>query len=288
MTWRALAPVVLCLAASSCSPAHAPSSARPAQAADTRYEIYALRYAVLPSFPVRGLVEGADSARRLDIAMTVWLLRDAGGRNVLVDAGFYRDSLVRRWKPRDYVSPAEALQRVGLRPEDITDVVVTHLHWDHADGVDLFPKARIWLQREEFDYYTTGAGRSGNTGVTPDDAALFMRLKEEGRLQLVDGDGQRILPGITVYTGGRHTYASQYAGVETEAGTAIIASDNLYLYENLERHAPIAQTFDREANLRAQDRMRSLAASPRLIVPGHDPEVFVRFPEPGGGVARIR
>ena len=67
----------------------------------------------------------------------------------------------------------------------------------------------------------------------------------------------------------------------------VIASDNVYLYENLDKHVPIAQTFDAKSNLAAQDRMKQLASSPRLIIPGHDPEVFVRFPKPGNGVARL-
>ena len=105
---------------------------------------------------------------------------------------------------------------------------------------------------------------------------------------LVDGDGKEIIPGITVYTGGKHTFASQFATVNTAAGTVVLASDNVYLYENLAKHVPIAQTLDSASNLRTQARMMTLASDPRLIVPGHDPEVFVRFPTPGNGVARIR
>lgn len=114
-----------------------------------------------------------------------------------------------------------------------------------------------------------------------------MKLNTKRRVSLVDGDAREILPGVTVYTGGRHTFASQYVGVNTKAGCMVIASDNLYLYENLDKHVPIAQTFDAKANLAAQDRMKQLATSPRLIIPGHDQEVFVRFPKPGNGVARL-
>ena len=67
----------------------------------------------------------------------------------------------------------------------------------------------------------------------------------------------------------------------------MIASDNLYLYENLARHVPIAQTLDAASNVNAQGRMLSLASDPRLIVPGHDPEVFTRFAKPGNGVGWI-
>lgn len=80
---------------------------------------------------------------------------------------------------------------------------------------------------------------------------------------------------------------SQYVSVNTASGTAIVASDNLYRYENLDKGAPIAQTLDAASNLRAQEQMKQLASHPRLIVPGHDPAVFVKFPQPGNGVAKI-
>ena len=180
-------------------------------------------------------------------------------------------------------------ERLGIKPEEVTDVVVTHMHWDHADGVDLFPKARVWIQKDEFTYYTRGAKQpvGKDEDIELNHASALVKLNAEGRVHLVDGDAKEILPGVTVYTGGRHTFASQYVGVNTKAGRMVIASDNLYLYENLDKHVPIAQTFDAKSNLAAQDRMKQLATSPRLIIPGHDPEVFVRFPKPGDGVARL-
>jgi glyoxylase-like metal-dependent hydrolase (beta-lactamase superfamily II) len=254
------------------------------------YEVYAVRYAKLLDFPVRALVQGAEPDRKLDIAMTFWVLKGPEGRTVLVDAGFYRPRHLKGGRVvADYTRPDQALGRLGIRPEEVTDVVVTHMHWDHADGVDLFPKARVWIQKDEFAYYTREAkppsGHDRNDEL--DEVAAMVKLNTQGRVRLVDGDAQEILPGVTVYTGGRHTFASQYVGVNTKAGVVVIASDNLYLYENLDKHVPIAQTFDAKSNLAAQDRMKRLATSPRLIIPGHDPEVFIRFPKPGNGVARV-
>ena len=224
-----------------------------------------------------------------------------------MDSGFYRQKFLDQWKPRDFVKPSEALARVGLKPEDITDVVISHMHWDHADGADLFPKARIWVQREEYQYYTGDAWmptepaptdpaeaqrarRADNAkhgGIDPDDVLALVKANTEGRLRLVDGDAQEVLPGIRCYTGGKHTWQSQFVSVPTRSGTVVLASDNAYLYENFEKHAPIAQTLDAQSNLRAQDRMRQLASKPRLIVPGHDPAVMEKFPKAGDGVVRI-
>lgn len=254
-----------------------------------RYEVYAIRYATIPDFRVADLVAGADAARKLDIAMMVWLVR-GNGRNILVDSGFYHDQFFKQWHVTDYVKPSDAVKRLGLQPEDITDVIITHMHWDHADGMGLFPKARIWIQKDELEYYAGEAWQSRRThgGIDPDDVIEAVELNTLGRVGLVDGDAQEILPGVTCYTGGRHTYASQFVAVNTGAGTVVLASDNLYLYENLEKHLPIAATLDAESNLRAQDRMKQLAASPRLIIPGHDPAVMTSFPNPEPGVAKIQ
>lgn len=250
------------------------------------YDVYAIRYATIPRFPVRALIAGADTSRRMDIAMTVWLLR-GNARTVLVDAGFYRDKFVQRWKPVDFVSPSEAVARAGVKPEDVTDIIVSHVHWDHADGLDLFPNARIWIQKEEYQHHVGASGNALDRAIDPDDAAMLHTLATRGRVHEVNGDSTEIIPGITVFTGGKHTFASQYATVRTQKGMAVIASDNLYLYENFDTHRPIAQTLDSLSNLAAQARMTRLASSPALIVPGHDPAVFTRFPTPGNGIARI-
>jgi glyoxylase-like metal-dependent hydrolase (beta-lactamase superfamily II) len=264
-------------------------SARPAPSATRAplWEVYAIRYATVPSFPVSALVEGADTTRTLDIAMTFWLLKGPGGRRVLVDAGFYRAKFLDAWKPAGFVRPSDALRRAGVQPEAVTDIIVSHVHWDHLDGADLFPHARIWIQREEYDYYVGAGGGPAHAAIDTVDAHMLAGLRRAGRVRFVEGDAREILPGVVAYTGGRHTYASQYLGVQTAHGTVVVASDNVYLYENLELGRPIAQTLDAASNLAAQQRMRRIAAEERLIVPGHDPAVFARFPSAAPGVATI-
>lgn len=251
------------------------------------YEVYAVRYATLPRFKVSALIAGADTSRRLDLAMMVWVIK-GGGRTILLDAGFHRDDLVRRWHPTEFTPPSEAIGRLGMGPNDVTDVIISHIHWDHLDGVDLFPRAKVWIQREEFEHHLDSTGVVKDRAIDAGDAKVLAGIAREGRVVLVDGDAKEIIPGVTLYTGGKHTYASQFATVTTASGTIVLASDNVYLYENLAKHAPIAQTLDSASNVRTQERMMKLASDPRLIVPGHDPEVFVRFPTPGNGVAAIR
>jgi glyoxylase-like metal-dependent hydrolase (beta-lactamase superfamily II) len=261
-----------------------------AAAGPATYEAFAVRFGILPAFSVSGLVAGAERDRKLDIPVMVWLLKGSNGRTVLIDSGFYRQKLLDQWKPQNFRTPAAAVEAAGVSPDAITDIVISHAHWDHVDGADLFPNAAVWIQREEYRYYTGEAWHARNThgGVDAEDMLALLKINTQGRLRFVEGDDQEIIPGIRCYIGGRHTRESQFCSVKLASGTAVFTSDNVYLYENFDKHVPIAQTLDAASNLKAQDRAKSLASDPRLLVPGHDPAVFERFERVADGVVRIR
>ena len=254
------------------------------------YSIEAIRYGTIRDFPVSELVIGAPEAEKVDIAMVVWLVR-GGGRNVLFDSGFHREKWLKEFPAfADYLRPDEAVRLAGVRPEDVTDVVISHAHWDHMGGIDLFPKATVWIQKQEFAYYTGDAWQPGGKhgGIDPGDVEALVRINTGGRLRLVDGDDREILPGIRAYTGARHTYASQYLRIDGVT-PFVLASDNCYLYRNLAEHRASA-TFseaDQPANVRNQARMVELAGSPDRVVPGHDAKQFEKYPTKGR-VAKIR
>jgi glyoxylase-like metal-dependent hydrolase (beta-lactamase superfamily II) len=258
-----------------------------AMASTPEYSIQAIRYASAED-DVADLVMGA-SHEKMNLAMVIWLIRGEG-RNILFDSGYHRDTFLKEFPSTEYIRPDEAVKLAGVQPEEITDIVISHAHWDHMGGIDLFPKATVWIQKEEFRYYTGDAWQPGGDhgGIDPEDAQELVKLNTEGRLRLVDGDSVQLFPGIRAYTGGRHTYASQYLCVEGTP-TFVLASDNLYLYRNLVEHKASA-TFsdaDHAANIRNQDRMVQLAGSPDRVVPGHDALQFQKFPT-HGRVAHIK
>ncbi len=254
------------------------------------YSIQAIRYASAVNEPVAALVMGAPKDEKIEIAMVFWLVR-GGGHNILFDSGFHREVWFKYFpNTTEYMRPDEAVKLAGVQPEDVTDVIISHAHWDHMGGIDLFPKATVWIQKREFAYYTGDAWQPGGKhgGIDPDDVKALVQLNTEGRLRLVDGDDVEIFPGIRAYTGARHTFASQYIRVDGNP-PFVLASDNCYLYRNLAEHKASA-TFseaDQPANIKNQERMVQLAGSADRVVPGHDALQFQRFPTVGR-IARIR
>ena len=120
------------------------------------YSIEAIRYATSPDVPVAELVVNGPKDQKVDIAMVVWLIR-GGGHTILFDSGFHRDTHLKEFPMKDYLRPDEAVKTAGVNPEDVTDIVISHAHWDHMGGIDLFPKATVWIQRDEYRYYTGDA-----------------------------------------------------------------------------------------------------------------------------------
>lgn len=254
------------------------------------YTIQAIKYADAPD-NVSNLVMGAPK-EKIMLAMAVWLIR-GGRRNILFDSGYHRDTFEKYFPSTNYIRPDEAVKLAGVQPDQITDIVISHAHWDHLGGIDLFPKATIWIQKEEYRYYTAEAWQPGghHGGIDPADIQELVKLNTEGRVRFVDGGNVEIFPGIRAYTGGHHTYASQYLRV---AGNPpfVLASDNCYLYRNLAEHKASA-TFTKDfwpGNIENQTRMIQLAgSSPDRVIPGHDAEQFRKYPTSANGrLAKIK
>ena len=253
------------------------------------YSIDAIRYADSPHDPVADLVIGGPKDETVDTIYAIWLIR-GGGRNILFDSGFHRARWFKEWTIKNYLQPDKAVALAGVKPEEITDVVISHAHWDHLGGIDLFPKATVWIQREEYRYYTADAWQPGGDhgGIDPEDIQELVRLNTAGRVRLIEGDDVELFPGIRAYTGGRHTFASQYLRVEGHP-PFVLASDNVYLYRNLIEHKPSA-TFsesDYPANLANQKRMIELAGSLERVIPGHDALQTQKYPTEGR-ITRIK
>ena len=216
-----------------------------------------------------------------------WVIQGQG-RTILVDTGFDQPRLARRWKIRDFVQPIERLEQLGIAPSDVTDVILTHAHWDHMGSLTPYTRARVWIQEKEYLHATSrlSPSKPKSKGMRWKDVETLLQIEKEGRLQKIQGEAT-LVPGITMTLGGSHTPGFQYVTVNTLDGPVVIAGDASYLYDNNQRHIPIARAVDTQANLATIREMQRRAASPFFILPGHDPLVLRRFPQVSAGIVHI-
>jgi len=257
------------------------------------YKVFAIRFAESGyPFTVGDWVDGGPKDLPLKIDFSLWLIR-GNGKTILVDAGFLRDiEDAKDFKLLSYVRPDSALLKVGVKATAVTDIILSHPHWDHIDGLNLFPKAKIWIQKADYKYFTETAWLKGgeNGGFAKRDVAMLIKRYNAGQVHLIEGDNKEIISGIRVFTGSKHTYDSQYVVVKTPVNNVVIASDNVWTYYSLEHLLPAAPggTLDPNAYLESLKRMKALASDVKFIVPGHDADVYTHFKEIQRGVVEIK
>jgi len=201
-----------------------------------------------------------------------------GDEVILVDTGFDKGEADRRGR-EVLREPDVALAPLGLRAADITQLIVTHLHFDHAGGLHLFPNATIHLQAAEMAY-ATGPCMCHDVirqPFTADHVCEAVKRVYSGRCVFHDGDGE-IAEGVTGHCIGGHSRGMQCVRVRTEAGWLVLASDAAHFYENMWERTPFLIVVDLEDMMNGFDRLEALASSKQLVIPGHDPLVTQYFP----------
>jgi len=208
----------------------------------------------------------------------IWVLR-RGDEVILVDTGYDTEEAQNRQRPIR-LDPRDALAPLGLRAEDITTVIVTHLHYDHAGGLHMFPNATLHLQEAEMAYATGACMCHGplRAPFTADHICEAVKRVYSGRVIFHDGDGQ-VAEGVTVHCIGGHSRGLQAVRVHTDAGWLCLASDAAHYYENFLSRKPFPIVVDLEDMMKGFDRLQELASRSELIIPGHDPLVRSYFPQ---------
>ena len=208
----------------------------------------------------------------------IWVLR-RGTEVILVDTGYDGAEATARGRPIR-LEPQEALAPLGLTPDDITTLILTHLHYDHAGGLHLFPNATLHMQAAEMAY-ATGPCMCHDTLRMPFTAGHVCEAVKRhyaGKVVFYDGDAE-IAEGVTVHCIGGHSRGLQAVRVRTSAGWLVLASDAAHYYENFQRRMPFPIVVDMQNMLDGFTRLGQLASRPDLIIPGHDPLVRERFPQ---------
>lgn len=244
----------------------------------TMHEIYAVKFGQNETAERGHFFMGPDADphdEHMQLDYFVWAIRSPG-QDVVLDAGF--TAAVNETRRRNHFEePADALRRLGVRPERVEHLILSHLHYDHAGGVEQFPHATIHLQAEELAFWTGKYAPRGEfrRTIELDDILRIVRLNYEGRVDLVEG-AKEIVDGIWVHPAGGHTPGSQFVSVRTARGTVVLAADTSHFFENVEDDKPFAVHADVVGLYRTFDAMHAAATS-GLVVAGHDPKLFERF-----------
>jgi glyoxylase-like metal-dependent hydrolase (beta-lactamase superfamily II) len=265
------------------------------------YSLWVLEFAHVPNYATSGLIYGAHNQghRRLPYC---YVLIKGHGRLVMVDVGYnhkaYGAVLAETYGARDWHSPRTVLAECGVTPEDITDVFLTHSHFDHMGNIEDFPKATFYIQERELSkwVWTLSLHRRFRwmmLGIDPADILRTVDLARQGRLVSVNGDRENVLPGIDLHPAfDTHTFGSMYVRVRNDGAANsqdawIFAGDLVYTQENLRGenaddpyYIPVGFASGSQLNLilSTDEMVKRVDGDIRRVIPVHDDLLKERFP----------
>jgi glyoxylase-like metal-dependent hydrolase (beta-lactamase superfamily II) len=250
---------------------------------DDVYQLYALKYAHHDRRSPENFLFGDPHDVLQPLAYFIWAIVGTH-RTFIVDTGF--DVAMARQRGRTIVKPIEeGLISIGIRPDVVEDVIVTHLHYDHCGNHNAFPNARYHLQDAEAAY-ATGRLMSHATMRRPfevEDVVAMVRKVFAGRVVFHDG-AEEVARGLTVHKIGGHSKGLQCVRVKTRRGHVVLASDATHLYAHICGGRVFPVTYNVGEALEGYSAMKRLADSVDHIVPGHDPAVIERYPAASPGL----
>lgn len=210
--------------------------------AENNWSIHVIEYARSKDQPWVDLVAGMAGDGVVDLPFS-FILAQGGGRRVLIDTGFMQDdhSFSRKFGVPDWISPVRMLGELGIAPESITDIILTHAHFDHMGSIAEFPAAQIYIQKSELLSWHEAMALPRQFGyltaiIDPDNLRTAFDASVEHRLTLVDGDRDHLFPGLHVRLGSGHTIGQQFVILETARGRVVISGDCVYSSRQLTGH----------------------------------------------------
>jgi glyoxylase-like metal-dependent hydrolase (beta-lactamase superfamily II) len=250
---------------------------------DAIYEVYAIKYAHHDRKAAENYIGGDPHDVLQPLDYFVWAIV---GKNAtfVVDTGF--DDAMAKKRGRAVTKPiGEGLKAIGVNPDRVEQVIVSHLHYDHTGNYDLFPRARYHVQDLEMGYATGRCMCHAHLKIPfeVEDVVAMVRKVFAGRVAFHDGDDE-LAPGVTVHKIGGHSKGLQCISVETRRGTVVLASDCAHLYNHLDERRVFPITYNVGEVLEGYDRLERLASSRSHVIPGHDPAVLDRYPAARAGL----
>ncbi len=243
------------------------------------YEVTALRYATRPQrVRQENFLEPVDQHDApMPIDFFIWVLRN-DERTIVIDTGFNHEEAAKRDRSVMCL-PSEALARIGVDAATVEDVVITHLHYDHAGTLGDFPNARFHIQESEMQF-ATGKWMLEDSeahAYSADHVAEMVHCLFDKRVVFHSEDGD-VAPGVSVHRMAGHTMGIQAVRVPTKRGNVLLASDASHYYEHWVKNVPFSICWSQPDLMTSYDKFEQLADSQDHVIPGHDPIVRDLYP----------
>ena len=243
------------------------------------YEVFALRYAMRDARRSDHFIGGDPHDGPMPMDYFVWVIRNAD-RAIIVDSGFTAEVAAKR-KRTFLRDPIDALSLLDVKIEDVKDVVLTHLHYDHVGNFHRFPNAEFHLQEPDLHFAVGRHMRYPHMSHSfeVEDVVGIVRMNYQQRVRLHNGIVD-LAPGITLHPAPGHSAGLQFVRVNTARGPVVLASDVTHYFENMNSGRPFTTCVSLAESLDSYELLRKAAPTPEHIVPGHDPIVMQIYPAP--------
>ena len=267
----------------------------------TAYSLWVMEYAAVPNYPLSGLVYGAHNqgARKLPYC---YIVLKGQGHLAMIDVGYnhkaHGEVLANTYGVKGWHPPRTVLGEIGIAPEDVSTIFITHSHFDHMGNIEDFPKATFYIQERELSKWVWAMSLERRfrwlmLGIDPADIMRAVDLARQGRLVSVDGDRKEALPGVDLHAAfDTHTWGSMYVRVRNDLAANsknafVFCGDLAYTQENLRgfdpkdpEYIPVGLATGSQFNLvmTTEEMVKSVDGDVNRVIPPHEERLKDLYP----------
>jgi len=268
------------------------------------YSIWVCEYSYVAKYHKSGVLYGAHNQGHVKLPYCYAVIK-GNGHVAMVDVGYndkdYGKHLGDKFGVENWRDPRTVLAEIGLTPEDVDSVFITHAHFDHFGNVEDFPNAKFYIQEREISKWIWAMSlpdrmRWMMVAVDPGDIVRGVDLARDKRLITVDGSKDNVLPGIDLHAAfDTHTYGSMWVTVRNDgkadsSDTWVLAGDLIYVFENIEgpgdavdldkMYVPVGLAVGSQTNLilATEEMMSQVGHEARRVIPIHEERLKDQFP----------